>query len=60
MVDSMTALEYMEKQVQKNRLKYDRESKRGVPKEMLHNIQLKISYYESAVDALKGESNAAD
>lgn len=49
----MTALEYMEKQLLKHRLNYDRESARGVPEEMLHNISLKIGYYEAAVEALK-------
>ena len=49
----MTALEYMEKQVQKHRMNYDRESARGVPEEMLHNIQAKINHYEAAVEALK-------
>lgn len=49
----MTALEYMEKQLQKNRLNYARESARGVPEEMLHNIEKKIGYYAAAVEALR-------
>lgn len=49
----MTAIEYMEKQVQKHRLNHKRESERGVPEEMLRNIEKKIGYYEAAVDALK-------
>lgn len=49
----MTALEYMEKQVEKHRINYNREVLRGVPDEMLQNIQLKIGYYEAAVEALK-------
>lgn len=49
----MTALEYMEKQVEKHRVNYNREVLRGVPEEMLQNIRLKIGYYEAAVDALK-------
>ena len=49
----MTALEYMEKQLQKHRLNYDRELLRGVPEEMLYNIALKITYYKAAVDALR-------
>ena len=53
----MTALEYMERQVQKHRQNFDRESARGVPEEMLQNISKKIGYYQAAVDALKGESN---
>lgn len=51
----MTALEYMEKQVQKHRMNYDRELARGVPEEQLNNIRAKIGYYEAAVDALKNE-----
>ena len=50
----MTALEYMQKQVHKHRMNYKRESQRGVSEEMLENIKKKISYYEAAVDALKG------
>ena len=54
----MTALEYMERQLQKHRRNYDREQSRGVSDEMLSNIALKISYYESAVEALRrGERN---
>jgi hypothetical protein len=49
----MTAIEYMEKQLQKHRVNYNREVLRGVPEEMLHNISLKIGYYEKAVEALK-------
>ena len=49
----MTALEYMEKQLQKHRRNYIREADRGVPQEMLENIRLKISYYETAVVALQ-------
>ena len=50
----MTALEYMQKQVHKHRMNYKRESHRGVSEEMLDNIKKKISYYEAAVEALKG------
>ena len=49
----MTALEYMEKQIQKHHKNYDREMSRGVPEEMLSNILLKITYYESAAEALR-------
>ena len=48
----MTALEYMERQVQKHRQNFERESSRGVPEEMLQNISKKIRYYEAAVEAL--------
>lgn len=53
MVTAMTALEYMEKQLQKHRNNYDCELLRGVPEEMLQNIGRKVGYYEAAVDALK-------
>lgn len=49
----MTAIEYMESQLMKHKLNYGREVLRGVPKEQLQNIQNKINYYETAVDALK-------
>lgn len=51
----MTALEYMEKQVQKHRTNYEAEAKRGVPAEMLNRILIKAGYYEAAVEALKKE-----
>lgn len=47
------ALAYMEKQVKKQRSNYEREAARGVSAEMLHNIQLKIGYYEAATEALR-------
>ena len=49
----MTALEYMEKQLRRHRRSYERESLRGVPEDMLCNIELKIGYYERAVAALR-------
>jgi hypothetical protein len=49
----MTALEYMEKQLQKHSMNLEREIKRGAPEADLCNIALKIGYYEEAVDALK-------
>lgn len=49
----MTALEYMEKQVQKHRRNYETEAKRGCPATMMHDILMKIHYYEAAVEALK-------
>lgn len=49
----MTALEYMERQVVKHRLNHDREVAREAPEEVLHNIRLKIGYYEAAVAALR-------
>ena len=53
----MTALEYMEKQVQKHRVNYNREVLRDAPEEVLQNIRLKIGYYEAAVKALKEVGN---
>lgn len=49
----MTALEYMEKCVQKHRINYNREVLRNVPEEMLQNIREKIGHYEAAVEALR-------
>ena len=49
----MTALEYMERQLQKHRANYERELNRGVPEDMLFNIALKCGYYKAAVDALR-------
>lgn len=51
----MTALEYMEKQVQKHRINYNREVLRGAPEEVLQNIQEKLGHYEEAVAALRLE-----
>lgn len=53
----MTALEYMTKQLHKHRLNLERETKRGVPEEMLRNIEAKIGYYESAIKALKADAD---
>lgn len=58
----MTTLEYMQRQLNKHRLNYERESARGVPDEQLRNIKRKIQHYEEAVAALekmtrKGETN---
>lgn len=52
----MTAIEYMEKQVQKHRLNHIHAVDMGAPQEMLDNIRLKISYYEQAVEALRMEN----
>ena len=52
----MTALEYMEKQVQKHQKNYDRAMERGATIGELVNIQNKISYYEQAVEALRMEN----
>ena len=48
----MTALEYMEKQLRKHAHNLGREIARGAPEEVVENIRLKISYYETAVIAL--------
>ena len=49
----MTALEYMEKQVQKHMKNFDRAMERGATIGEIINISNKISYYEQAVDALR-------
>ena len=54
---TMTALEYMEKQLQKHRMNYDRELNRGVPEDMLFNIAMKCGYYWNAVEALREREN---
>ena len=49
----MTALEYMENQLLKHRLNFEREAcRKGVTSEQLENIYKKIAYYGAAVDAL--------
>ena len=53
----MTALEYMEKQIQKNHKKYYHEHERGASDEILDNIVAKIGYYEEAAEALRNEMN---
>lgn len=53
----MTPLEYMASQVVKHRLNHDRELARGAPEEQLHNIRLKIGYYEAACDALREQAD---
>ena len=53
----MTALEYMEKQVQKNRLNLVRELDRNAPLDVIENIKLKMCYYEAAAEALRKENN---
>lgn len=56
----MTSLEYMERQLNKNRMNLVRETDRGAPEEVLCNIREKIKHYGAAVEALKkgGETNA--
>ena len=49
----MTPLGYMERQLAKCRINYEREKDRGAPKEMLQNIARKIGYFEEAVKALR-------
>ena len=49
----MTTLEYMEKQLNKHRANYARESARGVSQQILDNIKAKIHYYDEAIRALK-------
>lgn len=49
----MTALEFMEKQLQKCKLNYTIQQTRGAEIEALNNIIKKIGYYGEAVEALK-------
>lgn len=53
----MTALEYMEKQIQHHRISHIQAVDRNAPKEMVENIRRKISYYEAAVEALREREN---
>ena len=52
----MTALEYMEKQVEKHKKNLERESARGACAEVLNHIFAKIEYYKQAVEALRMEN----
>ena len=52
----MTPLDYMPRQLTKQRLNHDRELARGAPEEQLHNIRQKIGYYEAACDALREQT----
>ena len=56
----MTALEYMEKQAVKHGFNLGKEIARNAPLEVLENIRQKISYYETAAEALRkvGDGNA--
>lgn len=56
----LTPLEYMEKQLQKNRNNYNREFLRGAPEKVLDNISLKIGHYEAAVTALREQQEVPD
>ena len=49
----LTPLGYMERQLAKCRINYEREKERGAPKEMLQNIARKIGYFEEAAKALR-------
>ena len=50
----MTTLEYMDRQLLKHRLNFDREAcRKGVTAEQLENIRKKIHYYDEAVEALR-------
>ena len=53
----MTALEYMERQAQSNRINYNRQVLRGAPEKDLESIKEKIEHYEAAVEALKKVGN---
>lgn len=53
----MTTLEYMERQVARHRINFEKEGMRGAPMEVLNNIQEKIRHYEAAVAALRKDGN---
>ena len=52
-VQKMTALEYMEKQLQKHQKNFEKEFRRGVPNEQLYHILEKASHYKAACEALR-------
>ena len=52
---TMTALEYMEKQVRKHRQNFLQQYDRNAPDEVLANIRAKIRFYEEAAEALKND-----
>ena len=56
----MTALEYMEKQVEKHRANFQREALRGAPAEQLRNIREKIWHYQEAADALRAVTETGE
>ena len=58
--EKMTAIEFMEKQLKKHLIDYEREIVRGVPEEVIHNIENKIGYYEAAIKSLKGKGNEGE
>lgn len=49
----MTALEYMERQLYKHKMNYQRAFHNGSPQNQLDNIADKIRYYQDAVDAIR-------
>ena len=49
----MTALQYMQKQLEKHKVNLHRAIAKKSPDEEVDNIKNKISYYEAAVDALR-------
>lgn len=49
----MTTLEYMERQLSKHKMNYQRAFDNGSPQNQLDNIADKIRYYQDAVDAIR-------
>ena len=49
----MTALQYMQKQLEKHKVNLHRAIAKKSPDEEINGIKNKISYYDAAVDALK-------
>ena len=49
----MTALEYMQKRLERHRVNLKRITERNAPEVDIEHLKAKIRYYEAAVDALK-------
>lgn len=50
----MTTLEFMEKQLIKQKINLSYQMKNNVPEEVIQNISEKIRHYEIVVEMLKG------
>lgn len=50
----MTTVEYFQKMLNKHLINYEHELNRGVPEEILINIQFKIDCCKAAIDSLIG------
>ena len=50
----MTTLEFMEKELGKHKLNFERQTDRNTPIKNVENIKIKISHYEKVCELLKG------